>query len=123
MAMGFHEKGRALMKKRKYSSALCYLLRADEEFKYDTHITIIIIIICLSLSVSHHLCVCCSKCDSAILNTVDNFAVLQLDIVWCYQALDKLLCLDDAKQRLQNAERCFQRCYGDQQSRLQQIKV
>ncbi|KAI7792934.1 NEDD8, partial [Triplophysa rosa] len=96
MAMGFHEKGRALMKKRKKSSALCYLLRADEQFH---------------------------KCDSAILNTVDNFAVLQLDIVWCYQLLNELSCLDDAKQRLQSAERCFQRCYGDQQSRLQQIKV
>lgn len=33
MAMGFHEKGRALMKKKKNSSALCYLLRADEEFQ------------------------------------------------------------------------------------------
>ncbi|XP_056594580.1 NEDD8 ultimate buster 1 isoform X2 [Triplophysa dalaica] len=95
MAMGFHEKGRALMKKKKNSSALCYLLRADEEFH---------------------------KCDSAILNTVDNFAVLQLDIVWCFQLLNELSCLEDAKQRLQNAETCFQRCYGVQQSRLQQIK-
>lgn len=62
------------------------------------------------------------QCDSTILNAVDNFAVLQLDIVWCYQALSALSHLDDAKQRVQNAERCFLRCYGDQQSRLQQIK-
>lgn len=95
MAMGFHEKGRALMKNRKHSSALFYLLMADEQFK---------------------------QCDSTILNAVDNFAVLQLDIVWCYQALSALSHLDDAKQRVQNAERCFLRCYGDQQSRLQQIK-
>ncbi|XP_057179171.1 NEDD8 ultimate buster 1 [Triplophysa rosa] len=133
MAMGFHEKGRALMKKRKKSSALCYLLRADEQFQYDiithTHVPQSISVclsVCLSfcLSVSRdRVCLCCSKCDSAILNTVDNFAVLQLDIVWCYQLLNELSCLDDAKQRLQSAERCFQRCYGDQQSRLQQIKV
>ncbi|XP_077075342.1 NEDD8 ultimate buster 1 isoform X2 [Siphateles boraxobius] len=95
LAMGFHEKGRALMKKRDHSAALCHLLLADEQF---------------------------NKCNSALLKTVDNFAVLQLDIVWCYQALGQLECLNDARQRLSQAEECFQRCYGEQQSRLQLIK-
>ncbi|XP_016092346.1 NEDD8 ultimate buster 1 [Sinocyclocheilus grahami] len=95
LAMGFHEKGRALMKKRNHSAALTHLLQADEQF---------------------------NKCNSALLRTVDNYAVLQLDVVWCYQALQQLDCLNDARQRLERAEECFKRCYGEQQSRLQQIK-
>lgn len=95
LAMGFHEKGRALMKKRNHSTALSHLLQADEQF---------------------------NKCNSALLRTVDNYAVLQLDVVWCYQALQQLDCLNDARERLERAEDCFKRCYGEQQSRLQQIK-
>ncbi|XP_067290541.1 NEDD8 ultimate buster 1 [Pseudorasbora parva] len=95
LAMGFHEKGRSLMKKRDHSAALCHLLLADEQF---------------------------NKCNSALLKTVDNYAVLQLDIVWCYQALEQLDCLNDARQRLSRAEECFQRCYGEHQTRLQSIK-
>lgn len=64
-----------------------------------------------------------SKCGSALLGSVDNFAVLQLDIVWCYRALKALTCLDDAKKRLQSAEECFLQCYGQQQQRLLMIKV
>ncbi|XP_043082336.1 NEDD8 ultimate buster 1 isoform X2 [Puntigrus tetrazona] len=96
LAMGFHEKGRALMKKRNHSAALSHLAQADEQF---------------------------NKCNSALLKTVDNYAVLQLDVVWCYQALQQLDFLNDARQRLERAEDCFKRCYGEQQSRLQQIKV
>ncbi|XDV25356.1 hypothetical protein PO909_029282 [Leuciscus waleckii] len=95
LAMGFHEKGRSLMKKRDHSAALCHLLLADEQF---------------------------NMCNSALLNTVDNYAVLQLDIMWCYQALKQRDCLNDARQRLSRAEECFQRCYGEKKSRLELIK-
>ncbi|XP_036377396.1 NEDD8 ultimate buster 1 [Megalops cyprinoides] len=95
LAMGFHEKGRGLMKKKNYETALCHLLQADQQF---------------------------SKCGSVLLNTVDNYAVLQLDIVWCYRALGALSHLEDSKQRLQKAEACFLRCYGKQKERLLQIK-
>lgn len=95
MAMGFHEKGRALMKKRKYETALPYLEMAEEQFKL---------------------------CDITILNALDNFAILHLDIVWCYQRLNESYYLNEAEQRLRKAERYFQKCYGDQHRRLQQIK-
>ncbi|KAF7214482.1 transcript variant X1, partial [Nothobranchius furzeri] len=32
LAMGFHEKGRSLMKRRLYDAALCHLLQADQNF-------------------------------------------------------------------------------------------
>ncbi|XP_047424527.1 NEDD8 ultimate buster 1 [Mugil cephalus] len=95
LAMGFHEKGRALMKKKQYDNALCHLLQADQQF---------------------------SVLRSALLSSVDNYAVLQLDIVWCYRALEALSCLDDGKSRLQKAEDCFLQCYGAQQQRLLMIK-
>ncbi|XP_074549030.1 NEDD8 ultimate buster 1 [Halichoeres trimaculatus] len=95
LAIGFHEKGRSLMKKKQFENALCHLLQADYQF---------------------------SKCCSALLTSADNFAVLQLDIVWCYRTLEALSCLDDAKGRLQIAENCFLQCYGEHQQRLLMIK-
>lgn len=33
LAMGFHEKGRSLMKKKQFENALCHLLQADNHFR------------------------------------------------------------------------------------------
>lgn len=126
--MGFHEKGRALLKKEEYDEALSHLHQADEQFRYCS----------LHLPYSNikpnertnRSCFLCNndcfysrQCDSMLLNTVDNYAVLQLDIVWCYHGLKELSCLDDAKQRLLQAENCFLKCYGEMRQRLQKIKV
>ncbi|XP_061569673.1 NEDD8 ultimate buster 1 isoform X2 [Cololabis saira] len=95
LAMGFHEKGRSLMKRRQYDNALSHLLQADQQF---------------------------SQCGSALLSSVDNYAVLQLDVVWCYRSLEALSCLEDSRTRLQRAEEGFLQCYGEHQQRLLMIK-
>lgn len=123
------------MKKKQFENALCHLLQADHHFRCVTCIaassrpdvldlmgpvfpssTSWLVLTCVWCLVS-------SKCGSTLLSSVDNFAVLQLDIVWCYRALKALTCLDDARKRLQKAEDCFLQCYGQQQQRLLMIKV
>ncbi|XP_059173066.1 NEDD8 ultimate buster 1-like isoform X2 [Physella acuta] len=95
LAMTLHEKGRAALKNKRVSLALPLFLEADAEF---------------------------SKCRSQILNSVDNYAILCLDIVWCYLLLKNLEQLPDAETRLASSESCFKRCYGEKMERLTAIK-
>ncbi|CAG5123212.1 unnamed protein product [Candidula unifasciata] len=95
VAMTFYEKGRAALKQKKISLALPLFLEADAEFR---------------------------KCRSELLQATDNYAILCLDIVWCYLSLKNLDQLPDAEIRLSKSEECFKRCYGEKMERLASIK-
>lgn len=60
MALAMHEKGRSALKREDFNEALILLLDADREY---------------------------NTCNSKLLESVDNYALLNLDIVWCYLML------------------------------------
>ncbi|XP_045504878.1 NEDD8 ultimate buster 1-like [Colias croceus] len=95
VGLALHERGRTCIKKRDYSLALVLLLEADRQ-----------------------LC----ECRAQILNTVDNYAVLQLDIAWCYLCLQSLQAANDAAERLAKAEVSFKATYGEDHRRLIELK-
>lgn len=64
----------------------------------------------------------CSQCTSKILNSVDNYALLDLDIAWCYLCLQSFVHLPEAYERLKRCEERFQRSYGPNLERLIAVK-
>ena len=74
--MSFHEKGKSAMKKGNFAFAVVLLLEAKEEY---------------------------NQCSSKLLQAVDNYGLLNLDIAWCYLKIGNL-------SELPNAQGCLQEC-------------
>ncbi|XP_026838197.1 NEDD8 ultimate buster 1 isoform X1 [Drosophila erecta] len=91
MGLGFCEKARAAMHRENFEEALLLLLEADEYF---------------------------SDCDSKFVESADNFALLNLDIVWCYLCLKNVTQIPDAERRLVHCSHRFRISYGDNLERL-----
>lgn len=71
MALAMHEKAKVELKKDNYTEALLLLLDADNEF---------------------------NQCNSKLLENVDNYALLNLDIAWCYLCLKVFSARPSAEQ-------------------------
>uniref|UniRef100_A0A182U605 UBA domain-containing protein n=1 Tax=Anopheles melas TaxID=34690 RepID=A0A182U605_9DIPT len=116
MGLTLYEKGKAAMKADSCEEALLLLLEADHDFR---------------------------NCNSQLLNVVDNYALLNLDIVWCYLRLkvcnrfafklpsiiltimlfpQNLNQLPDAEERLKVCELKFQQSYGKNMARVAAIR-
>lgn len=96
LALAIHEKGKAALKRSHYNEALYFLLEADTEF---------------------------SQCKSTgLLASVDNYALLYLDIVWCYLKLRSADYLEDAARRLEMCEKQLIASYGPGMRRVEKIK-
>ncbi|XP_075215213.1 NEDD8 ultimate buster 1-like isoform X1 [Lycorma delicatula] len=93
--MALHEKGKAALKKDEFALALIFLLEAVKEF---------------------------SSCNSQLLNSVDNYALLNLDIAWCYLCLKNVTQLPDAEERLKICESKFRYSYGPNLERVVALK-
>ncbi|GBP42585.1 NEDD8 ultimate buster 1 [Eumeta japonica] len=95
VGLALHERGRTAVMQENYPLALVLLLEADRQL---------------------------SECNSSVLESVDNWALLQLDIAWCYLCLQSITSAADAFQRLTKAEQSFHRTYGPNMERLMAIK-
>ncbi|KAL0488319.1 hypothetical protein AKO1_008794 [Acrasis kona] len=95
MGMTLHQMGQKEMKNKQHKQALEIFNLADEEFR---------------------------KLDTKILNMVDNYAFLNVDMVWCMYHISDADLLFSAKQRLALAERCLVNAHGPNLERLVRIK-
>ena len=63
-----------------------------------------------------------SACGSELLEMVDNYAILSLDIAWCYLAVHAVSELPDAEQKLARCEEKFKSSYGRNMERVAALK-
>eukprot|EP00096_Caligus_rogercresseyi_P010555 TRINITY_DN389_c1_g12_i1.p1 TRINITY_DN389_c1_g12~~TRINITY_DN389_c1_g12_i1.p1 ORF type:complete len:611 (-),score=198.27 TRINITY_DN389_c1_g12_i1:56-1888(-) len=85
MAMSLHERAKVNLRKKDFSLALVFLLEAYAEYQ---------------------------SVPPSILNAVDNYGLLNLDIAWTYLNMEVLSELPQAEQRLSECQNCFNRIYG-----------
>ncbi|CAL8106533.1 unnamed protein product [Orchesella dallaii] len=95
VALALHDKGRSALKIKDFSKALVFLLEADTVY---------------------------SQCQSQLLEMVDNYGLLNLDIAWCYLSLQSIAELPEAESRLQKCERALKRSYGEDMERVVALK-
>ncbi|XP_063704634.1 NEDD8 ultimate buster 1 [Culicoides brevitarsis] len=95
LGLALHKKGRVYLNQENFNLALVLFLEADEQFR---------------------------TVASSLLESVDNYALLNLDIVWCYLCLKSVTHLPDAERRLQLCEENFRRSYGTNFNRLVDLK-
>ena len=63
-----------------------------------------------------------SACGSELLEMVDNYAILSLDIAWCYLSVHAVSELPDAEQKLARCEEKFKSSYGRNMERVAALK-
>lgn len=95
LGLALHKKGRESLNRENYNLALVLFLEADDQF---------------------------TTCQSSLLQSVDNYALLNLDIVWCYLCLKSVTHLPDAERRLKLCEDNFRKSYGDNFDRVVGLK-
>lgn len=96
IAMILHEKSKISIKKKDFLKALILLAEAEKEFL---------------------------NCqDKSLLQNVDNYALLNLDIIWCYLNMESLNDLKNAEERMEICENGLKKCYGSDLGRLMSLK-
>jgi UBA/TS-N domain len=93
--MVLFEKGSAFLRQGEYAAARELLAESDRSF---------------------------SRAAPALLESIDNFAVLQLNLCWCFLRLRDPAFLPEATTRLQRAESILERAHGQSLERLLAVR-
>ncbi|VFQ87984.1 unnamed protein product [Cuscuta campestris] len=95
MGLMLHANGKALIRKQQFKEALEVLTMGEEAF---------------------------SLCNPKVIELVDNVAILQIDLVWCYFMLKDMSWLSDAGARLAKAREGLERAHGKEASRVRLLQ-
>ncbi|CAH9103022.1 unnamed protein product [Cuscuta epithymum] len=95
MGLMLHANGKALIRKQQFKEALEVLTMGEEAF---------------------------ALCNPKVIEMVDNVAILQIDLVWCYYMLQDIKWLLDAGARLAKAREGLERAHGKEASRVRLLQ-